>query len=55
MTHITEISFIVNSEDFDEFEKMSGVSLDNDFRDLTVRENSALYDGEERRKGKREM
>ena len=36
MVHVTEISFTVNYEDFYEFEKMSGVSLTDDFRNLTA-------------------
>jgi hypothetical protein len=35
--------------DFEEFEQMSGVSLEKDFRDLT----DYVYNGEERRKEKR--
>lgn len=54
MTHVTEISFTVNRSDFDEFEKMSGVSLSDDFRDLTSYGNTAPYNGKERRKKKRE-
>ena len=54
MVHVTEISFIVNHSDFDEFEKMSGVSLSDDFRDLSSDENSAVFNGKERRKKKRE-
>ena len=54
MVHVTEISFTVNYADFEEFEKMSGVSLKSDFRDLTSYENSTPYKGEERRKEKRE-
>lgn len=54
MTHITEISFTVNHSDFEEFEKMSGVSLSEDFRDLSSEENSTAFKGKERRKEKRE-
>jgi len=54
MTHVTEISFIVNYADFEEFEKMSGVSLKNDFRDLTSYKNNTPYEGKERRKEKRQ-
>ncbi|WP_415408237.1 hypothetical protein ACLHDG_06705 [Sulfurovum sp. CS9] len=54
MTHITEISFTIYRSDFEEFEKMSGVSLNDDFRDLSFEENSAAYKGKERRKEKRE-
>lgn len=50
MIHITEISFIVNRSDFDEFEKMSGTSLSDDFRDLS----SATFNRKERRKKHRE-
>ena len=54
MTHITEISFTVNRSDFDEFEKMSGVSLSSDFRDLSPEANNAAFKGKDRRKEKRE-
>ncbi len=54
MTHITEISFTVDRSDFEEFEKMSGVSLTNDFRDLSSEENSAEFKGKERRIEERE-
>ena len=54
MVHVTEISFTVNRSDFDEFEQMSGVSLSDDFRDLSSDENSAVFNGKERRKKKRE-
>jgi hypothetical protein len=50
MVHITEISFIVYYADFDEFEKMSGVSLTEDFRDLS----STTFNGKDRRKEKRD-
>ena len=53
MVHVTEISFTVNYADFEEFEKMSGVSLKSDFRDLTSYEKNTPYKGEERRKEKR--
>ena len=53
MTHVTEISFIVNYPDFNEFEKMSGVSLSDDFRDLTSY-NTAPFNGKERRNKRRE-
>jgi len=49
MVHITEISFTVYSSEFEEFEQMAGVSLTEDFRDLT----SSNYNGKERRKEKR--
>lgn len=50
MIHITEISFTVYYADFDEFEKMSGVSLADDFRDLS----STTFNGKDRRKAKRD-
>lgn len=53
MLHITEISFTVESSEFDEFEKMSGVSLNKDFRDLTPNNDAEVYQGEERRKERR--
>lgn len=49
MIHVTEISFIVYHRDFDEFEKMSGVSLDKDFRNLSA----TTFKGKDRRKEKR--
>jgi len=54
MIHVTEISFTVNRSGFNEFEKMSGVSLSDDFRDLTSYGKSAPYNGKERRKKKRD-
>ena len=36
MIHVTEISFTIYYDDFEEFEKMAGVSLADDFRDLTT-------------------
>ena len=54
MIHITEISFTVNRSDFDEFEKMSGVSLSDDFRDLSSEANNTGFKGKDRRKEKRE-
>ncbi len=51
MVHVTEISFTVLSADFEEFEKMAGVSLSDDFRDLT----STTFNGNERRKDKRKV
>ena len=53
MLHITEISFTVDCTEFDEFEKMSGVSLNKDFRDLTPKSDAPVYQGEERRKERR--
>lgn len=50
MVHVTEISFTVYYSDFDEFEKMSGVSLSDDFKDLT----STTFNGKDRRQEKRE-
>lgn len=55
MVHITEISFTVDSTEFDEFEKMSGISLNKDFRNLTPNGNEPIYQGEERRKEGREV
>ncbi len=54
MIHITEISFTVNRSDFKDFENMSGVSLSEDFRDLSSEENITTFKGKERRKEKRE-
>jgi hypothetical protein len=53
MVYITESSFNVKQEDFEEFESMAGVNLEKDFRDLTEI-NNATYQGEERRKEKRD-
>ncbi len=50
MVHVTEISFTVLSSDFAEFEKMAGVSLTQDFRDLS----NTKFSGKERRKQKRD-
>lgn len=50
MVHVTEISFTVLSEDFDEFEKMAGVSLTDDFRDLT----NTTFSGKDRRQKSRD-
>jgi len=50
MIHVTELSFLVKHEDFEQFETMTGVSLEKDFRDLTHHQ----YKGEERRKENRE-
>ena len=49
MVHITEVSFIVNYEDFDEFEEMSGVRLFDDFRQLSNEEITASFKGVDRR------
>ena len=54
MVHVTEISFSVLYNDFEEFEKMAGVSLEDDFRNLTAINNDT-YNGVERRKEKREV
>lgn len=54
MVHVTEISFTVDRSDIDEFEKMSGVSLSKDFRDLTTNDDTPVYQGAERRKKNRE-
>lgn len=50
MVHVTEISFTIFYADFDEFEKMSGVSLADDFRNLS----STTFNGKDRRKEQRE-
>ena len=50
MVHVTEISFTILYDDFEEFEKMAGVSLNDDFRDLT----STTFNGKDRRKMKRD-
>lgn len=50
MIHITEMSFTVFYADFDEFEKMSGVSLSNDFRNLST----TTFNGRDRRQERRE-
>ncbi len=50
MVHVTEVSFIVPKEEFEEFEKMAEVSLEKDFRDLTEYDGKKLYEGKERRK-----
>jgi len=49
MVHVTEITFTVLRDDFEEFEAMSGVSLKNDFKNLT----SVTFNGKDRRKNKR--
>ena len=54
MLHVTEISFIVRASDFSEFEEMAGVTLEKDFRNLSVEEREKPYRGEERRSAKRE-
>ena len=54
MIHVTEISFIVFRTDFEEFEKMSGLSLSKDFRDVTPADDTPAYQGVERRKKGRE-
>ena len=46
MIHVSEMSFIVKSEDFDEFEQKSKVNLSNDFKHLAP-ENT--FNGIERR------
>jgi len=49
MIHVTEISFSIKASDFEAFEKMAKVSLNNDFKDLT----DVSYKGKERRKEQR--
>jgi len=53
MIHVSEVSFIIHRSDFNEFEKMSGISLSDDFRDLTSYK-AAPFNEKERRKKKRE-
>jgi len=54
MVHVTELSFTVFHTDFEEFEKMAGVSLSKDFRDVTPKDDTPEYQGVERRKKGRE-
>lgn len=54
MIHVTEISFTVNHDDFNEFEQMSGFTLTKDFRNLTPSSDTPVYQGKERRKTQRE-
>lgn len=54
MVHVSEISFTVNYDDFDEFEQMSSTMLNKDFRDLTSNNDTQMYQGGERRKKRRE-
>jgi hypothetical protein len=54
MIHVTEISFTVFCTDFEEFEEMSGLCLDKDFRDLTPSNDTPEYRGVERREKVRE-
>ena len=49
MVHVTEMTFSIRAENIGEFEEMAGVSLNNDFKDLT----EVDYRGEERRAEKR--
>ncbi|SFZ98292.1 hypothetical protein MNB_SV-5-1805 [hydrothermal vent metagenome] len=49
MIHITEMAFTVRVLNFEEFERMAGVDLKRDFKDLT----EVAYKGEERRKEQR--
>jgi len=53
MVHVTEVSFIVRKEEFEEFEKMANVSLKTDFRDLTEYSQEHAYKGKERRRERR--
>jgi len=50
MIHVTEISFTINHPDFDEFEKISGFSLREDFKDLSA----TSFSTRDRRKENRE-
>ncbi len=54
MVHVTEISFTVNHDDLDEFEQMSGVTLNKNFRDLTPNSDTPSSPSGERRKKKRD-
>lgn len=49
MVHVTELSFIVKFEDFEEFEQMVGLSLFNDFRQLSYEEDPDTFKGRDRR------
>lgn len=55
MTHVTEVSFTLFSDEFKEFEQMLNVRLSEDFRDLTVYTDEDAYKGVERRKEKRKI
>ncbi len=48
MVHVTEISFIVFRDEFEQFETMAGVSLEEDFRHLY--DDGKPYKGVERRR-----
>ncbi len=51
MVHVTEVSFIIPRSEFEQFEKMAGISLKNDFRDLSeYNEKQQNYNGKERRR-----
>jgi len=54
MIHVTEVSFTIYSDDFDEFEQMSGVNLTHDFRDVTPKSDTSMNQASERRKNKRD-
>ncbi len=54
MVHVTEISFTVNYDDLDEFEQMSGATINKDFRDLTPNSDTSSYQSVERRKKRRD-
>ena len=49
MIHVTELSFVLNRKEFEEFEAMAQVSLENDFRDLTAFNNDSLRNIEYRK------
>jgi hypothetical protein len=53
MLHITEISFTIYANDFEEFEEMSKVCLETDFRDVSVKSSDG-YQGQERRQQMRD-
>ncbi|PHS32884.1 MAG: hypothetical protein COA92_05945 [Sulfurovum sp.] len=49
MIHVTELSFIVRFEEFEEFEQMAGINLFNDFRQLSYEEDPDTFKGRDRR------
>jgi len=54
MVHVMELSFIVKSDDFTEFERMADLQLEKDFRHLEPEGSKAIYQGQERRKQERD-
>ena len=55
MVHVTELSFIVKYDEFEEFEQMAGVSLFHDFRQLSYEETPDTFVGRDRRSGERDL